>query len=335
MARHHAHEQHGSRAHRHWWLLVALTLVVNVPDATAASEPICAIDMGSNTFRRIVGSFDNGRYSQAKDERITVGVGDDVASHGRISDSMLVEIEKVLSAFKAACAQESTAKVVAVGTAAFRDAPNGRQVVDIAASLGIPMEIATEKRESELAYLVGSFGRDDYAVIDNGSRSIELVSQHRETTRYLVMKLGYRVAYETFFAGADDPEAATIAFRDRLKREAAGSAFMKRQKKLIGVEFGDMLEVLFPPANTEGRVITLEVLKQKLREITASREAFNVWKKKTRIDRALPRLVVAVFALEEFGYSRLELTERELGAGLIIEAATRAGLRRFPFAAGR
>ena len=222
MARHHAHEQHGSRAHRHWWLLVALTLVVNVPDATAASEPICAIDMGSNTFRRIVGSFDNGRYSQAKDERITVGVGDDVASHGRISDSMLVEIEKVLSAFKAACAQESTAKVVAVGTAAFRDAPNGRQVVDIAASLGIPMEIATEKRESELAYLVGSFGRDDYAVIDNGSRSIELVSQHRETTRYLVMKLGYRVASETFFAGADDPEAATIAFRDRLKREAAG-----------------------------------------------------------------------------------------------------------------
>ena len=45
-------------------------------------------------------------------------------------------------------------------------------------------------------------------------------------------------------------------------------------------------------------------------------------KKKNIIDRALPRLVVAASLTEEFGYSRLELTERELGTVLIIEAGT-------------
>ncbi len=99
---------------------------------------------------------------------------------------------------------------------------------------------------------------------------------------------------------------------------------MRGKKKLVGVEFGEMADVLFEPAQVEGRVFTLEELKLKLRQITTSRaNEFQVLKKKKDIDRALPRLVVAAFLTEEFGYAQLELTERELGAGLIIEAGTK------------
>jgi exopolyphosphatase/guanosine-5'-triphosphate,3'-diphosphate pyrophosphatase len=289
--------------------------------ANAAGKPICAIDMGSNSFRRIVGSFENGRYEQRILAKRTLGVGDDVARHGRISDPKFAEIKEVLAAFKTSCDKEGVAPVVAIGTSAFRDARNGARAVDIAAKLGIPMEIATEKRESELAYLVGSLGQDGYAVIDNGSRSIELVSKEGRAPRFLVFNLGYRLAYEQFFANAEDPEAATRAFRDRLRQEVLKATFMKGKKKLVGVEFGEMADVLFAPAELEGRIFTLEALKQKLHEITTSRaNEFQVLKKKTDIDRALPRLVVAAFLTEELGYSRLELTERELGSGLIIEA---------------
>ena len=82
-----------------------------------------------------------------------------------------------LSAFAAACEEDGAPSPVAVGTAAFRDAPNGTDAVGRAALAGVRMEIASEQRESELAYLVGSLGRDGYAVIDNGSRSIELVAK--------------------------------------------------------------------------------------------------------------------------------------------------------------
>jgi exopolyphosphatase/pppGpp-phosphohydrolase len=303
-------------------LILLLTLTAASGGATSQTRrPICAIDMGSNTFRRIVGSFEAGRYSQASIERRTLGVGDDVTRHGRISEAKLKEIEQTLSSFKSSCAKEGAAPVVAIGTAAFRDAPNGRTVIQIAKKLDIGMEIATERRESELAYVVGSLGRDGYAVIDNGSRSIELVAKENGELRYAVFDLGYRLAYDSFFAGASDPAAAVQAFRARLKEEGAKASFMKGKEAVVGVEFGEMSGGLFDQAGVEGRVFTLNALRQKLGEITTSGTAgFQALKKTKDIDRALPRLVVAVTLLEAFGYSQIELTDRELGTGLIIEA---------------
>jgi exopolyphosphatase/pppGpp-phosphohydrolase len=277
--------------------------------------------MGSNSFRRIVGSFTNGRYDQRRIDVVTIGVGDDLARHGRISDSKIADIEKALSAFKLACQKEGMTTVKAIGTAAFRDAPNGKRVVERATALGIPMEIATERRESELAYLVGTLDRDGYAVVDNGSRSIELVSRDKGALQHVVFNLGYRVAYDEFFARAGDAGRAADAFRNRLTQEASKASFMKGTRGLIAVEFGEMAQVFFPSPDRGSRVFTLDTLKQKLREVTAmSAERFAALKKTKDIDRALPRLVVAVFLLESFGYSQLEVVDRELGAGLIIEA---------------
>ncbi len=294
--------------------------------ATAQTTPaICAIDMGSNSFRRIVGVYDGRRYLQHDIEVRTLGVGDDVARHGRVSDAKLTEIAAALSAFKASCDKQRATPVVAVGTAAFREAKNGTRVVDIAAKLGISMEIASEGRESELAYLVGSLGRDDHAVIDNGSRSIELVSRPSGgVLRHHVFNLGYRVGYDTFFAAASDPAAAIDRFRNQLRQQTARASFMKGMKTLVGVEFAEMANALFGAAPVEGRVLTLAQLKQKQDDIARATPAqFAAMKKTKDIDRALPRLVVAVTLTEDFGYSQLHLTERELGVGLIIEAGMR------------
>jgi exopolyphosphatase/pppGpp-phosphohydrolase len=303
-------------------LLLSLMLLATGRAAHAAPAPMCAIDMGSNSFRRIVGSFENGRYEQRPIEKRTLGVGDDVARHGRISAPKLAEIGATLKAFKSSCDKDGASPVVAVGTAAFRDAANAARVVDMAAKLGIRMEIATGKRESELAYLVGSLGQDGYAVIDNGSRSIELVAKDAgRAPRYVVVTLGYRVAYERFFAAAVDPARASLAFQNRLRQTAETARFMRGKTKLVGVEFGEMAEVLFPPAPTEGRVFTLQELKGKLQEIiTGATRGFAALKTTKDIDRALPRLAAAAYLTEAFGYTRLELTERELGSGLIIEA---------------
>ena len=170
------------------------------PIRSAGGLDLCDRPAGSNTFRRIIRSFQNGKYVQRPIEKKALGVGDDVEQHGRISETKLVEIGTVLTAFKSSCAKEGATRVVAVGTAAFRDAANGARVPGIAAKAGVAMEIASEQRESELAYMVGSLGRDDYAVIDHGSRSIELVSRGAEALRYTVSTLDRRIAYEKFFA---------------------------------------------------------------------------------------------------------------------------------------
>ena len=304
--------------------LLPMLLCIAVNSASAAPAVVCAIDMGSNSFRRIVGSFADGRYVETRIESKTLGVGDDVARHGRISDLKLTEISETLAAFHASCQRDGAPGTVAVGTAAFRDAPNGRRVVELASRLGVKMEIATEQRESELAYLVGSLGRDGYAVIDNGSRSIELVARVRGATEFVVFNLGYRIAYEEFFANATDPAVAVAAFRDRLLQEAAKAPFMKGRSALIGVEFQEMAEALFDPAPIEGHRFTSSVLKRRLDQIVASPREFAALKNRRNIDRALPRLVTAVALTDAFGYPAIELTTRQLGVGLIIEA----GLRR-------
>ena len=299
--------------------LVLLLMMTSAACVSTPAAPRCAIDMGSNSFRRIVGSFADGRYVETRMESRTLGVGDDVERHGQISDAKLAEIEATLSGFAATCKQEGASEPVAVGTAAFRNAPNGRQVIEIAARGGVRMEIASEERESELAYLVGSLGQPGHAVVDNGSRSIELVAASGLKRPHHVFNLGYRIAYEEFFAKATQPGAAITALRDRLAAEFDKAPFMGGQSRLVGVEFMEMADVLFGPV-PDGHVYRLTELRDRLDAIQSNAAGFEALKQTKDIDRALPRLVVAVALMERFGYTELSLTSRQLGTGLIIEA---------------
>src|SRR5262245_8467905 len=99
----------------------------------AAPARVCAIDMGSNSFRRIVGMFAEGNYTEFRIDSVTIGVGDDVERNHHISEAKLGQISEQLSAFAAACEKDGALNPVAVGTAAFRDAPNGVEAVARAA----------------------------------------------------------------------------------------------------------------------------------------------------------------------------------------------------------
>jgi exopolyphosphatase/pppGpp-phosphohydrolase len=300
-------------------ILLALTVATTGGCRSIPPERVCAIDMGSNSFRRIVGTFADGKYTELSINSSTMGVGDDVEMNGAISKGKLAQIGLVLKEHSAACTKDGAPNPVAVGTAAFRDAPNGAEVVALAETAGIRMEIASEQRESELAYLVGSLGRDGYAVVDNGSRSIEFVARPGGKLQHHVFNLGYRVAYQKFFAEAADPAAAILAFRERLRAETSAAPFMKGHATLAGVEFMEMAKVLFREV-PDGHVFTLAELKARLDAIAAATSDFSMLKSTEDIDRALPRLVVAVDLMETFGYSELTVTSRQLGVGLIIEA---------------
>ena len=97
---------------------------------------------------------------------------------------------------------------------------------------------------------------------------------------------------------------------------------MKGHSALAGVEFMEMAEILFAEV-PDGHVFTLTELKAKLDAIAASPDEFGRLKTIDDIDRALPRLVVAVDMIEAFGYTEMSVTSRQLGAGLIIEAGLR------------
>src|SRR4026208_282017 len=180
-------------------LFLLTLLLFPFPAFSSDTGLVCAIDMGSNSFKLILGEMKAGKYLQHHFTRSRLGVGDDMSKTGDISPSKLKEIRRTLEQYLAVCDSKGIQTRAAVATAAFREAKNQGQVAELAKSLNLPLEIASEERESQLAYLVGTLGQHDFAVIDNGSRTIEFVTYAANGYQWNVFHLGYRIAFQQFF----------------------------------------------------------------------------------------------------------------------------------------
>ena len=215
--------------------------------------------------------------------------------------------------------------MAAVATAAFREAQNGREVVEIGRRLQIPVEIATEQRESALAYLTATDGLGNRAVVDYGSRSIELVSQDdRGTPRWKVIDFGYRAAYERFFAKAPTFDEAYRNMAAALARECGDLAFFAGREEFVGIELDEAAKYVLRTKKIDGARITLAVLRTRIEKLRAeTARKFSRLKELADMDRVLPRMVALEYILETARYPSVRVVERELGVGLIIEAGSK------------
>src|SRR5688572_3320173 len=222
--------------------LVAWALMTTPAPAGVDTGKTCVIDMGSNSFKLILGEMSGGEYIESHVEKKSMEVGDDMAKTGRISDEKLLDIHKTLSEFKSRCESKGAVTVLAIATAAFREAENGRAVVEIGKAVDIPVEIASEERESTLAYLTATNGVGNRAVIDNGSRSIELVSKNaaNDAPRWKVIQLGYRTSFLQFFLNATTFAEAYEQMSAVLARELADIQFMQGREDFVGIELDEM-----------------------------------------------------------------------------------------------
>jgi len=70
----------------------------------------------------------------------------------------------------------------------------------------------------------------------------------------------------------------------------------------------------------DGALISLDTVSRKIATLRAMPEVeFSQLKKMKDIDEILPRLVVLEQTLITFGYREIQVFERELGVGLIVE----------------
>ena len=304
-------------------LLLLTFLLFPLPAFSADTGLVCAIDMGSNNFKLILGEMKGGKYLQHHFTKNRLGVGDDMSNTGAISPSKLKDIRRTLEQYLEICDSKGIQTRAAVATAAFREAANQREVTEIAKSLHLPLEIASEERESQLAYLVGALGQQNFAVIDNGSRTIEMVTYAGNRYQWVLFHLGYRIAFQQFFQSADTFAEAHDQFRGGLAPYLLRANFMKNRRGYAGVEMEDVARYLLSQERVDGVRISLDVVSQRIAALRAmSAVEFGELKKVKNIDEILPRLVVLEQTLIAFGYREIEVFERELGVGLIVEIAT-------------
>src|SRR5258705_1894207 len=108
--------------------MIVLLLLMGLlfPSSAVGSDTglICAIDMGSNSFKVMVGEMKAGGYVQHQFIKNHLGVGDDMSKTGVISPPKLKEIRQTLKKYLTVCESKGIQTRAAVASARFSDAKN-------------------------------------------------------------------------------------------------------------------------------------------------------------------------------------------------------------------
>ena len=175
---------------------------------------LAAIDIGTNSIKMIVADADTGGALRivSEDSEVTrLGAGVDAS--GRLTEEAITRTLAAVRRFAEAARSQGTARVLAAGTSALRDAANGpdfiRQAKDQA---GVDIEIITGDREATLAYAAVHADADLHIpddapllVFDIGGGSTELIlGQGSAVRQHVSLNVGAVRLTERFFH-ADPP----------------------------------------------------------------------------------------------------------------------------------
>jgi len=153
---------------------------------SAGRRPIGVLDVGSNSIRLVVFEHDGRAPAPIFNEKVLCGLGRGVATTGRLDDSAMTDAHRNLSRFAEVARSMGVGRMIAVATAAVREACNGPDfVAEVRRQTGIRLSILSgeeEARTSALGVLSGN-PEADGVMGDLGGASLELVDVEGGRTR--------------------------------------------------------------------------------------------------------------------------------------------------------
>ncbi len=144
---------------------------------------LAGMDLGTQTFRLILGKNFKGEILFLKSFRDNVRLGEGLVEGGKISESALKRAIEALKGFRKIMDNLGVSDYYAVGTAVFRRAENAMDVLsEIERETGISIEVISPEREAELTLEGILFGLKkagydlkDFLIVDVGGGSTEFI----------------------------------------------------------------------------------------------------------------------------------------------------------------
>jgi len=140
--------------------------------------PIAVVDIGSNSVRLVVYEGLTRSPTELFNEKALCGLGREVQSTGLLAADAIDHALSTLKRYRALCQTLGVKKILAIATAACRDAKNGRAFIALAErTLKTEIDVLSGSREAELTALgvISGMHRGDGVVGDLGGGSLELV----------------------------------------------------------------------------------------------------------------------------------------------------------------
>jgi exopolyphosphatase / guanosine-5'-triphosphate,3'-diphosphate pyrophosphatase len=138
------------------------------------------VDVGANTLRLLVAARDNGRLVPVREQRVQLGLGEEIERSGEISDEKLSEAQTIARAHVRRARKLGCERIDVLVTSPGRQAANGGELVHrISESTGASTRVLRPEEEGELAWygVVAALEdpADTVAVCDVGGGSTQVV----------------------------------------------------------------------------------------------------------------------------------------------------------------
>jgi exopolyphosphatase/guanosine-5'-triphosphate,3'-diphosphate pyrophosphatase len=140
--------------------------------------PIAVIDIGSNSVRLVIYEGLTRNLTPIFNEKVMAGLGREVQSTGLIAPEAVDIALAALRRYRALCDALHVGRVLAIATAACRDAGNGPEFIARCQKIcRVKIEVLSGKREAHLTALgvISGIHRPDGIVGDLGGGSLEIV----------------------------------------------------------------------------------------------------------------------------------------------------------------
>lgn len=176
------------------------------------SDPVAAIDVGTNTVLQLVARRAPGGALEVLDDRSsTARLGEGLARTGRLDDAAVERTLGVLAGYLALARERGVApdRVRAAGTAVLRRAGDAGRFVDLCRErLDLDVEVLSEDEEARLGHraVTGAAGAGaETVVVDVGGGSSEVVTDGGRSL--CSVPVGAVVLTERYLGLADRPPA--------------------------------------------------------------------------------------------------------------------------------
>jgi exopolyphosphatase/guanosine-5'-triphosphate,3'-diphosphate pyrophosphatase len=168
--------------------------VIDAPGRLDHGPPLAVVDIGSNSVRLVVYEGLSRSPNALFNEKVLCGLGREVQTTGLLAADAVEQALSSLKRYRALCTTMGVHRILAIATAACRDAKNGRAFIKLAERIiRTDIEVLSGPREAELTALgvISSMYQPDGVVGDLGGGSLELVDiRGRRTRRGLTRPLG-------------------------------------------------------------------------------------------------------------------------------------------------
>lgn len=145
-------------------------------------QRIAIIDIGSNSARLVISHIHkNGSYLMVYNQKETLRLSQKVNIDNLLTEEAFSSTLDTMKSFMQMCRLYNVDKIIAVATAAIRNASNGKELIDlVAAETGIQLHIISDATEAYISFLgvVNTLEVKDGIIFDLGGGSTELILFH-------------------------------------------------------------------------------------------------------------------------------------------------------------